>query len=270
MTHTNKSAFTLVELLVTVAILGVLAALSAFGYQAARDRARAAIEVGAARNLIAGYLIHSTDHNGRVMPGYRADPYAQNLDGKPLQFPLNARYPWRLAPYLGSIEGVMLYNGNESALDTPNADYLVSVQSNMGLNAVLVGGHFGTGSPLPPSDRLIERLGKFHLTHLAEANSPEKLIVFASARSEQSGRGAGYFEVRPPNLLSPVWSSDAFSSELPPSAHGFVDFRWRGKAAVANLGGNVELLDESQLRDMRRWSIQAAAENAPDFHIRQR
>jgi len=121
-----------------------------------------------------------------------------------------------------------------------------------------------------PSGPLMSFLKGLHPKSNSLAISPEKLIVFASARSEQSGRGAGYFEVRPPNLLAPVWSSDAFSPELPPSAHGFVDFRWRGKAAVANLGGNVELLDESQLRDMRRWSIQAAAENAPDFHIRQR
>jgi hypothetical protein len=33
------------------------------------------------------------------------------------------------------------------------------------------------------------------------------------------------------------------------------------------LGGNVELLDETQLRDMRRWSHQAARANQADFMI---
>jgi hypothetical protein len=33
-----------------------------------------------------------------------------------------------------------------------------------------------------------------------------------------------------------------------------VDLRWGGKAVTAMLGGYVDLLDESQLRDMRRWS----------------
>jgi hypothetical protein len=52
-----------------------------------------------------------------------------------------------------------------------------------------------------------------------------------------------------------------------PSAHGFVDFRWSGKAAVACLAGNVEMLDEKSLRDMRRWSIQAQCANDPDFIV---
>jgi hypothetical protein len=36
------------------------------------------------------------------------------------------------------------------------------------------------------------------------------------------------------------------------------------------LGGNVELLDEARMRDMRRWSIQAQAEDDPEFVIRRR
>jgi len=64
-----------------------------------------------------------------------------------------------------------------------------------------------------------------------------------------------------------VWSFARFSTGAPASAHGFVDFRWGGKVVAAMLGGNVDLLDETQLRDMRRWSHQAARANQADFMI---
>lgn len=256
------------EVLVCIAILAALATVGAAGYRSARNQARCVVEMNAARNLITAYLGHAADHGGRVLPGYQADDSATNLEGEPLHFPLNARYPWRLAPSVPKIEGVMLCNGNESALDSPNRDYLVSVQPNLGLNTVLVGGHFGTGSPLPPTQRMIDAVGKFHLTHLSESDSPEKLVIFASARSSESH--GGYFEVRPPNLISRVWPSKQFKESANPADHGFVDFRWGGKVVAACLAGNIELLDESSLRDMRRWSIQAAAENDADYLIRPR
>ena len=34
------------------------------------------------------------------------------------------------------------------------------------------------------------------------------------------------------------------------------------------LGGNVELLDQKQLQDMRYWSVQAAEADNPDFILK--
>ena len=261
----RSSGFTLVEMLVTISVIATLATLTITGVRSAREKTRTVVEINAARNLITGYLGHAAENNGWVLPGYQNDPSATNLEGEVLSDPMNARYPWRLARSLPSVKGVLLYNGTESALESENRDYLVSVHPNLGLNATLVGGHFGSGSPLPPTPRIIEAYGKFYLSHLTESDAPGKLVVFTSARS---GEGKpGYFEVRPPKLTIPVWRAGKFTDDSPASAHGFVDFRWGGKAVAVMLGGNVELLDESQLRDMRRWSHQAAQANHPDYTI---
>lgn len=265
-TRKRSNGFTLVELLVTITIVATLTGVSVTGYMSLREKARMVTEVNAARNLMAAYLSYPSDHNGRVMPGYQADPEVTDLKGAPLGYPMNARYPWRLAQNAPSIEGIMLFNGNESALKEDNSDYLVSVMPNLGLNAVLLGGHYGSGSPLPPSPRLIEAYGKFHLTHLAEAVAPEMLTVFASARSGKDR--PGYFEIRPPNLTGKVWSGNKFSENSAASAHGFVDFRYGGKAVTASLAGNVQLLSEKELRDMRRWSNQAALDGDEDYTIK--
>jgi prepilin-type N-terminal cleavage/methylation domain-containing protein len=262
----HHSGFTLIEILVSITLIAALGGLGLTGIQMATQKAKSAVEINAARNLITAYLSHAAENNGKVLPGYQTDNNATNIEGELLHHPMNARYPWRLASNVPKIEGVMLYNGNEKALKSNNRDYLVSVHPNLGLNATLVGGHFGTGSPLPPTPKMTETFGKFYLSSLAEADDPTKLIVFASARSAPGK--IGYFEVRPPNLIGVIWSVRRFTPGSSAPDHGFVDLRWSGKAVVALLGGNVELLDETQLRDMRRWSNQAARANEPDFLIK--
>ena len=60
----------------------------------------------------------------------------------------------------------------------------------------------------------------------------------------------------------PAWGS--YRPDIPASL-GFVSLEYGGKAIVAHLDGNVRLLDETELRDMRRWSNQAAMYDDPDF-----
>lgn len=262
----RRAGFTLVEILVTIVIITVLGSVGMAGYHKAREKSKTVVEMNGARNLIAGYLIYAADNNGQVLAGYKTDPSATDLQGNPLHHPVNARYPFRLAPSVPQIRGTMFFNGNESLLDLEQAEYNSSLRPNMGLNANLVGGFFGGETLLDPSSpRLTQAYGKFYLSHLSEANDPAKLIVFASARDPNT-KDVGYYQVRPPRMTGQVWSDSEPSADKPAS-HGYVDFRWDGKAVVAMLGGNIELLDDEQLRDMRRWSNQASAVNDPDYLI---
>lgn len=263
----SRNGFTIVELMVAIVLVATLSSLGFAGYRSVMEKAQMTTELNAARNLTTAYLTFSSDHSGQLMPGYQTDEEATNLDGELLHHPVNARYPWRLAPYTPQPDGILLCNGHERFLEAENSDYLVSVRPNLGINAVYVGGHYGSGSPLRPSKRLEEAIGKYYVSRASQAVSPSKLIVFASARNGEGEEGVGNFEVRAPNTFSSDWSSAEFDSSRAAGDHGFVDFRWGGKAVVAMLGGNVELLDETEIRDMRRWSNQAAKSNDPEFMV---
>lgn len=265
--NTRPRAFTLVEVMVSTLIVATLSALGVAAFHSMRERARMGSEIQAGRNLATAYLNYAGDHGGRLLAGYESDPEATNLEGETLHHPVNARYPWRLAPYAPSVEGVLLVNGNRKLMESKDRDYMISVQPNLGINAVFVGGHFGSGSPLRPSKRMIDKVGKYYVSRLQQAFAPENLTVFASARHDGGTDAVGYFEVRPPNITATEWSGARFEPEEPASDFGFVDFRWDGKAVVAMLGGNVELMDEEELRDMRHWSNQAARANNPDFRV---
>ncbi len=131
----HPSGFTLIEIIVSIAIVATLGTVTLTCVRSAKDKARMVVEVNAARTLITGYLGNAADQNGHVMPGYQNDPSTTNLEGKILSDPMNARYPWRLAPSVPAVKGVLLYNGSEAALDSENRDHLVSVHPDLELNA---------------------------------------------------------------------------------------------------------------------------------------
>lgn len=96
----KNRAFTLVELLVVVAILGLLAGLATPVLGRARKAGEQAAETSAAKNLITAYLAAAQDQGGVLLQGYDEDGEATHANG--MAFGAGSseatRWPWRLAP----------------------------------------------------------------------------------------------------------------------------------------------------------------------------
>jgi Tfp pilus assembly protein PilE len=261
----NSKAFTLAETLVVVGVVAVLTAVTVPSVSHYIMEAKKAREISSARKLISAYLTYPSDHDGKLMAGYQAENVT-DATGKPLAFPANARYPWRLAQYMDYDMSAILFNGNEKALlDKTDFHYAASVSPNLGMNTTFVGGDFGSGSDLIPSDRAIKTYGNFCVMRLGDAIKPSQLIVFASAR--RSKDELGFYQVRSPYLTSRRWASK-WDPDAPASAFGYVDCRYKGNAVVAMLDGHVELMSEDRLDDMRYWSNLAQESDDPHHVLR--
>jgi prepilin-type N-terminal cleavage/methylation domain-containing protein len=272
----NRRGFTLLELLVTVAIIAILATLIFSAVASARRAGATAREVNAARQLIAGYLRATTDRNGEFLIGYAVHEGATDDRGKEVPNPACGRYPWRLAPYLDyRMEGIMLVNEQAKLTKLTDHDdfvYRASASPSFGINATFVGGNERTG--LIPSPGTLRYYGNFVATRLSHVEQPAKLIVFASSRftGEDSGghkgeKENGFHLISAPRTTKVEWSG-SYDENLPAQKFGHLHLRHGGRAVCASLAGNVELLGEKDLQDMRRWSIQAAAADDPEYIIK--
>ena len=266
--------FTLIELLVVLSIIGLLTALMFPAVSKALAAARKTAEVSCARSLLLGVFNYANEHGGEIIPGYLNRPVT-GPDGDVLPFPASARYPWRLMPYIGSTDKrVMWANPSgrfESMANSSSDAYAVSVSPSLGMNVFYVGGDdSGTsGQGIRPTEAHYTRFGKFCITRIDEAVNPSLQIVFASARmiGEQNREVPGYYMIQAPRVVKHIWSAKAFDPNLPPGAFGHVDLRYDRRAVVGMLDGHVELLGETELRDMRRWSNLAALADDPDYGL---
>jgi len=259
------SGFTLAEVLVVSLILSVLLAFVVpVGLQCMAN-ARMAREMNGARRAVEAWRSYASDNNQSVLPGYQMDASARNARGQRVTFPANARYVFRLAPYLEyALKGTLHVNQQAKV----NSDYDVSMAPSFGINLTFVGGDYGGGTDLLPSDENYATYGKFVVTNLNEIHSPARLLVFASARvtDSQSRTTPGYNAIRSPRWTTSRWPS-VYSENLPYYEFGAVHPRYADRAVCAMADGHVELLTMDELRDMRRWSNQAAQADDPDWTL---
>lgn len=257
----QAKAFTIIELLVCVAIIALLMGIVLPALGRARDAARTAIELSAARQLAIGYVAHAAEQRGRLLPGYAHEP-AHDGFNNPVTPPANARYPWRLARYVNhQVRGCILVNEQEKLAEgyDPASPgdwyYAISVNPSFGLNQYYLGGDLVNPGP------------RTWLTRLDDAARPSDLITFASARYNAGYTAAGFFRVEAPtgsinNITG--WSA-AYDEGASAHTWGFVHPRHDGRAAFAMLDGHAALLDTQDMRDMRRWANQAALVGDPDW-----
>lgn len=265
----SRTGFTVVELLVVVAVIAVLLAILIPAASSVRGTAKEAVERSAARQLLVAWNQYALGHRGRLLPGYKSglpafDPEGRPIDGQSLGI-ASARYPWRIAPYLDDRVDVLTapsvastLDGRRSA-DDPEYLYLASLHPRFGLNGTFVGGDEGVGGFDPGFEAAF---GRFHRSSLGEIRRPESLLVFTSAASIGGSLGSpevvdGYFRVKPPRFTSPQWHVEADPSN--PASVGHVDPRWSGRAVVGFVSGEVDARPVEGLRDMRLWADQADA-----------
>ncbi|HMO64991.1 MAG TPA: prepilin-type N-terminal cleavage/methylation domain-containing protein [Verrucomicrobiota bacterium] len=266
-----RRGFTLIELLVVIAIIALLGSLLLPALGRAKGQARRIAELNSARQVMIAWHLYADDHAERVLPGYRFGYEARDLAGNPVGHPINARYPWRLAPYLAHNFDVLYANENRPLLesfrrmDSPSlAVYAASVFPSLGINSVFVG---GDDVELPPEPRAFERFGAFCVLRTGDVERPAELLVFNSARGPFEGRVVnGFYLVKPPYLMARRWAVE-FNPADGPEAWGHVHPRFDGRSVAAMADGHAQSLDRTQLQDMRRWANQA---DRPDWTLQRR
>lgn len=250
-------------MLVSVAILGLLAGVSGAAYQKVMGKASLAAEISAAKNLTQAYLLAASENSGRYLAAHDATAKNQtvlNAQGKPISMSeVKYRYPFRLAPYFNyQMDGTILVNRNEAQIIRQMGasgtmyDYGLSVFPALGINRYLVGGNVNSSGAVDYAGECIQTLGQ----------AEKSVIVFVSGGSSEVD---GYEYVTPPNGPRGQWSSAKWTKNSDPSNYGHVGARFDGKAVAGFLDGSVKALSIDELRDMRLWSRNAALANDPNY-----
>jgi prepilin-type N-terminal cleavage/methylation domain-containing protein len=268
----RPEGFTLIELLVVLGIIGMLAGLFFPSLVKAKSRAARIHEVHAARQVLLAWQMYAGDHGSRVLPGYRYGFEARDVTGNLIAHPTNARYPWRLAPYLGNQFEALYINKNRALLHNfkrqGNAQYTyaASVFPSLGINSIFVG---GDDLVLPPGPAAYGRFGAFCVLKITDVSSPSDLIVFASAQSQFNGdRVEGYYRVEPPSIARRIWPSPltlTLTPTLAPEQTGFVHPRYEGGTVVGMTDGHAAVLSLEAIQDMRHWANTA---DRPDWVLK--
>ncbi len=227
----------------------------------AKSQAKKANEMSSSHQLMLAWQMYADDHNDRVLPGYRHGFEALDMDGHPVPFPINARYPWRLYPYLGKSFQVIYANENRPLLqqfqrmeDKSIGIYAASVFPSLGINSTFVG---GDDNELAPEGKAREVFGDFCVLKTTDTRRPSELMVFASSRGPFEGKIVnGFYLVRSPFFMARRWSQD-FNEADGPEAWGHVHPRFSNRALGGLVDGHVEALSKRELQDMRHWANQA-------------
>ncbi len=286
MTHrlfrTRRKAFSLIELLVAIAVIALLIGLLLPALTSARGTARQSAGLAALRQMMLGYTVYQSDHRGQVLWGYTPT----NIGGVPVTvgsatghtfgLPVADRYPWRLAPYVDDLWQVLHSHAAlppvPTANDTPSAAllkaYTLSLTPTYGINSAYVGGHNGplAGFVSDAAGHYQPNRGKHVVFHQDEPRQPAQLIVFAEAQARLGEATpftdqpqAGLHFITAPFAKGPNWRVAAGSIEnlRPSSIAGLPIGRFTRVASTAFFDGHAAALTPDQLADMRLWTNNA-------------
>jgi len=236
-------AFTLVELLVAIAIVGLLAGLGLPALSSALQAGKKAKEVAAIKSLIIAYNSYTADNNNTLMKSYDINGTANDINGNPIGGEDSHeahRWPWRLAPYFNygfysttHVNEVESYIKSQGGL---SQTYLVSVIPSFGLS-LYCGGNDYEG-----------KAQHSIATNINQVQKPSRFIAFVSSRSMAVGnRYEGFYYVDIPK-------SQKYDKKGNPKSSGNISARYSEQAVVAFLGGNVQVMPYSELTNKILWA----------------
>ena len=253
-------AFTLVELLVVIGVIGLLTGLGLPTYKQASDAGKKAADIAACKTTITAYLAYSVDNDGTLLKGYDNTGTAYDINGHLMEGEDSHeahRWPWRLAPYFNYkfFDGTHV-NEAKSYIESQGGisqAYLVSVIPSIGLNANFIGGNDYTSFSALNKRGLVA-------TKLIQVPKPASTVTFVTSRSEAIGRKyRGFYYVDSPSYPS-KWAVK-YNDLSNPKTTGYVSARYNENAVVAFLDGHVSVTSYKDLNDMRLWAPEAQNQN---------
>jgi prepilin-type N-terminal cleavage/methylation domain-containing protein len=257
-------AFTLVELLVVIAVVAILAGLLLPALAKAKQKGKQVNEINAGRQLMLAWVMYAGDHDDAVLPGYTSQAEATDDQNNALGSPIRDRYPWRLAPSLANNFRTIYVNEGrnflEQAVQMSHDDYVyrASLFPSLGYNSVFLGGDEQKFNP----DLAAISFGTGWLVkRTTQIKNPAGILAFTTARARLDGADEfGFFSVYPPYIRTRQWDP-TFNYASDPAKFGYVHPRWNNRAVTAMTDGHVESLKTDELQDMRHWCNMADVPN---------
>jgi len=216
-------AFTLVELLVTIAIIAVLAALSLTAVNAARARGDAAKCIGNLRQLAAAALAYAGENGGQYV---FAQDAANRVRWHGVRSGADEKFdPTRgpLAPYLGHDRRVKICPALRDVLGGKQS--FEDGTGGYGYNAAYIG-----GTPADP----------FQPERLANVPLASRVVMFADAAFPRASGLQEYAYAEP-------WRSVDYRGRLRGALSPSVHFRHGGTANVAWCDGHISAEKPSKI-----------------------
>ncbi len=270
-TSRRDRGFTLIELMVVIAIIALLVTLVAVSLKTVRSGARRTVSLSALKQIMAAYRSYSDDNRGQLMPGYigvdlfdPGQPFENlrvTLPGGTLLQPEDKQsYVWRLAPYVDNAWEVFYTELRDAGLMAElEAEYAngvfgpfgnsvtggISERPTFGLNSIFVGGDSVHGGPVvkdmnpwTPTDPDVV----IAATRFTQVKNPARLIVFSATAKADTGSNVDMNDPNGIQLLG-TYVEGGF---------GYVELR-----------PPYTILDEAQdlwLSEARAWTVGAHGE----------
>lgn len=212
--HSAGRAFTLVEMLVVIAVIAALIGLLLAGLQSAQRSGKRTKQMSDLRQVFNGWAQYAGTYGDSLMPGYMDDDVQQSWrvtykykDGTRIPTQYTRTYPWRLLPYLdGAFPTLFEYLelDDDDALKPKNPDgtlntagmALVSEQPAFGYNAYYLGGWWTTVNATPTltfgnatwtqsGGTTVQ--GRVVATKLGGVTAPDRMIAFCASSFREPG-----------------------------------------------------------------------------------